>query len=70
MQPDPRAGEGGEALVLTEIDGRVGILTFNRPHVLNAFDAPFIEAVGEAMAAFSTDPTIHAIVVRGQGRAF
>jgi len=70
MAPDPRTGEGGEAVVLTEVDGRVGILTFNRPHVLNAFDAPLIEAVGEAMAAFSTDAAIHAIVVRGQGRAF
>ncbi|HYB11432.1 MAG TPA: enoyl-CoA hydratase/isomerase family protein [Alphaproteobacteria bacterium] len=70
MAPDPREGEQSEKVLLTEVDGRVGILTFNRPHVLNAFDARLIEAVGAAMTSFSTDPAIHAIVVRGNGRAF
>ena len=50
--------------------GRIAILTFNRPRVLNAFDAPLVEATVEAMAELSADEEVLAIVVRGEGRAF
>jgi enoyl-CoA hydratase len=51
-------------------DGRVGILTFNRPQVLNAFDPTLMAEVGVAMRAFEQDPAVAAIVVTGSGRAF
>ena len=35
-----------ETLVI-ERRGRVAIVTFNRPHVLNAFDAPLVAATIE-----------------------
>ncbi len=50
--------------------GRVAILSFNRPAVLNAFDAPLVEATTRTMAELSADEGVHAIVVRGEGRAF
>lgn len=51
-------------------EGRVAIITFNRPQVLNAFNPELMKAVGDAMSSFSADPAITAIVVNGAGRAF
>ena len=59
-----------ERVLETDTDGRVGILTFNRPRVLNAFDPALIAETVRAMGSFQADPTINAIVVRGSGRAF
>ena len=60
-----------EAETLTiERRGRVAILSFNRPRVLNAFDGPLVEATMEAMAELSADEDVLAIVARGEGRAF
>jgi enoyl-CoA hydratase len=54
----------------TRIVERVGVLAFNRPRVLNAFDPVLVEETGRALAAFVADPAVLAIVVHGQGRAF
>lgn len=59
----------GDALTI-ERRGRVAILSFNRPSVLNAFDGPLVEATTRAMSELSADEEIRAIVVRGEGRAF
>ena len=58
-----------ETLVI-ERRGGVAILSFNRPRVLNAFDAPLVEATTKAMAELAADDSVLAIVVRGEGRAF
>src|SRR5258708_13607426 len=50
-------------------EGRVGIMTFNRPEVLNAFNPELVEAVGGTLSSLSTDPAVAAIVVNGAGRA-
>lgn len=59
-----------EAPVLTRIEDRIGVLTFNRPHVMNAFDSALIAASHTAMADFLADPQVAAIVVHGAGRCF
>ena len=59
-----------ESTLETRVEGKVGILTFERPKVLNAFKSVIIGEIGRAMAAFSADPAIHAIIVNGNGRAF
>jgi enoyl-CoA hydratase len=59
-----------QALIETKAEGRVGVLTFNRPDVLNAFNAALIGEVSRALGGFAADPAIHAIVVNGNGRAF
>ena len=56
--------------VTTRIDGRIGILTLNRPQVMNAFNSALIEATNKAMTAFMKDDTVLAIIVHGEGRCF
>jgi enoyl-CoA hydratase len=59
-----------EETLKVERRGRIAVLSFNRPRVLNAFDASLVEATTQAVAALGTDDSILAIVVRGEGRAF
>ena len=49
---------------------RVAVLTFNRPHVLNAFDGVLVRETQDALAEMIADERVAAIVVRGAGRAF
>lgn len=49
---------------------RIAILTFNRPHVLNAFDGVLVSETMRAMSDLAADKAVLAIVVRGEGRAF
>jgi enoyl-CoA hydratase len=60
----------GYETITVEKDGRVAILTFNRPKVLNAFDPALVTETGQAMDALGRDEGVAAIVVRGAGRAF
>ena len=51
-------------------EGAVAVLTFARPHVLNAFDPALIAETNRAMTDLARDETVRAIMVRGAGRAF
>lgn len=51
-------------------EGRIGIMTFNRPEVLNAFNPELVTSVSDALASLSNDASISAIIVNGAGRAF
>ncbi|SLN22604.1 putative enoyl-CoA hydratase echA8 [Roseovarius litorisediminis] len=59
-----------DAALLTHVEGRTGILTFNRPHVMNAFNSELIAATHEAMDGFLSDDSVQAIVLHGAGRCF
>lgn len=60
-----------EETVLVETRGAVGILTINRPKVLNALDVDTTLALDEAFGKLEADPDIRVIVVTGAGdRAF
>ena len=50
--------------------GRVGVLTLNRPKVLNALNRTLMREVTETMTEFAKDDGVLAIVVHGEGRAF
>lgn len=50
--------------------GRIAILSFNRPAVLNAFDPPLVERTTRLMGQLGADENVLAVVVRGEGRAF
>jgi enoyl-CoA hydratase len=54
----------------TRTEDRIGVIAFNRPRVLNAFDPVLVEETGRALTAFAGDPTVLAIVIHGNGRAF
>ncbi len=56
--------------VTARIEGCVGILTFNRPQVMNAFNNALIDASNNAMSKFNSNDEVLAIIVKGSGRCF
>ncbi len=56
--------------ILVETDGRVGILTLNRPEALNALNAQMLRDVLDALRGFDADEAIGCILLRGSERAF
>lgn len=59
-----------EPLVKVSVQGRVGILTLNRPKALNALSNEVIDELAEALRAFDADENIGAMVLTGNERAF
>ena len=57
-------------IVLTEIRGRVGIVTLNRPQAMNAFNAVMLVELFDALEVFDRDDKIGAMVVTGNEKAF
>ncbi|UCD73989.1 MAG: enoyl-CoA hydratase/isomerase family protein [Phycisphaerales bacterium] len=56
--------------ILTSIDGHVGIITFNRPKVLNAINPELITAVMEQLEAWDKDENIYVTLLTGNEKAF
>ena len=56
--------------ILVERDGRVGIITLNRPTALNALNTEVMNEVTTAAKEFDDDPGIGAIVLTGSEKAF
>jgi enoyl-CoA hydratase len=56
--------------ILTEVYGRVGLITLNRPKVMNALNAKLLQEVMEALEAFDKDDNIGAMVLTGNEKAF
>lgn len=56
--------------ILLEIRGKVGLITLNRPHVLNALSSAMLSDVHSAVGELEGDERIGAIVIAGSGRAF
>ncbi|NKX55872.1 enoyl-CoA hydratase [Arthrobacter mobilis] len=56
--------------ILVKEQGRVGIITLNRPEALNALNAALGAEVLAAAQAFDRDPGIGAIILTGSERAF
>lgn len=59
-----------EDVILVEREGRVGIVTLNRPKVLNALNDEVMDRLGAALLALDADEAIGAIVIAGSARAF
>lgn len=56
--------------VLTEIRGRVGIVTLNRPQAMNAFNITLLRELFDALEDFDKDERVGAMVVTGSEKAF
>ncbi|MGE3229280.1 MAG: enoyl-CoA hydratase [Hyphomicrobium sp.] len=56
--------------IITEIKGRVGLITLNRPSALNALNEQLIGELNQALDGFEADAEIGAIVVTGSEKAF
>ncbi|TQJ35119.1 enoyl-CoA hydratase [Arthrobacter sp. SLBN-122] len=58
------------ANILVEQQGRVGLVTLNRPSALNALNKATMEEFVAAVTAMDSDPGIGAVVITGSGKAF
>jgi enoyl-CoA hydratase/carnithine racemase len=59
------------AFILTRTHGAIGVITLNRPEVLNAWHRPMRNMLVAALEAMERDASIRAIVLTGAGeRAF
>ena len=56
--------------ILTRVDGRVGIVQFNRPKALNALNRGLMAETMTALEAFDQDEAIGCLVLTGNERAF
>ncbi len=56
--------------IVVETKGRIGIITLNRPKVLNALSSALLADLNAALDAFEANDEITVIVVTGRGRAF
>ena len=53
-----------------EVDRGVGVLTLNRPRVLNAISSAMIDEIMDVQARAETDPEVNVLVLAGAGRSF
>jgi enoyl-CoA hydratase len=59
-----------ESLVTYAVDGRVGIVSLNRPEKLNAISAGLKTALVERLHEADRDPATSVVVLRAEGRSF
>ena len=57
-------------MILIETRGRVGLITLNRPQVLNALNNQLMREAMDALDAFDKNDTIGAMVITGNEKAF
>ncbi len=53
--------------ILVEIDGPAGVVTLNRPTVLNALNADLLRELSAALTALESNDNVRAIIVTGAG---
>ncbi len=56
--------------ILTEVRGRVALITLNRPQRLNALNDALADELGDALRAFDADAEISVVVITGSAKAF
>ncbi len=53
--------------VLLEVQGKIAIVTLNRPKARNAFNRGIMEGLYEAASNIQSDPSINAVIITGSG---
>jgi len=56
--------------IITEVKGRVALVTLNRPKQLNALNPKLMQELGASLAGFDADDGVGAIVITGNEKAF
>lgn len=56
--------------ILVSTEGNVGVVTLNRPEVLNALNQATMNELVDALEAFDRDETVGCLIITGAGRAF
>ncbi|WP_374411474.1 enoyl-CoA hydratase [Hydrogenophaga sp.] len=57
-------------LITVRTEGRVGIVTLNRPKALNALNDQLMDEMGAALKAFDADDGIGCVIITGSEKAF
>ena len=52
-------------VILTDVDERIGVITLNRPHRLNALNGALIDALDEAVREMAADDGVKVVVLTG-----
>ena len=60
----------GFRTILLDRKGPVISITLNRPEVLNAYNTEMRDDLHAALSTIRVDPTVRAVVLQGNGRAF
>ncbi len=56
--------------IITEVQGRVGLIRLNRPRAFNALNSQLMAELTDALASFDADDAVGAIVITGNERVF
>jgi enoyl-CoA hydratase len=56
--------------ILVRTEGRVGIVTLNRPQALNALSSALMDELSDAVNGFEADEQIRCIIITGSEKAF
>ena len=56
--------------ILVAVDGRVGVVTLNRPQALNALNSALMDELTAAIDGFEADDAVRCIVITGSEKAF
>ena len=56
--------------IIKTVEGRVGLVTLNRPKALNALNDQLMDELGDALTGFDADENISCIVITGSEKAF
>jgi enoyl-CoA hydratase len=56
--------------ILTSTEGRVALITLNRPKALNALNDQLMDELGAALLSFDADESISCVVITGSEKAF
>jgi enoyl-CoA hydratase len=57
-------------MIQTEVRDKVGLIRINRPEALNALNGTVMSEMAQALEAFDADPSVGAMVITGDARAF
>jgi enoyl-CoA hydratase len=60
----------GYEFIITEVRGRVALITLNRPKQLNALAPKLMQELGAALYEFDADDRVGAILITGSDKAF
>src|SRR3989337_3373705 len=71
-EPEPEAPKknGAYETISVSTKGKVGLITLNRPHALNALNTELISELNRALDSFEADSSIGCIVITGSDKAF
>jgi len=68
--PEPTSGAGARDAVTVAVDGRVAVITIDRPEVRNAVDGPTAALLAAAFRRFEDDDDLSVAVLTGAGGTF